>query len=118
MSQHAIYHRRGWKPKRLVVAKRDKDAGTVDLADEAGALIVTSLPLVDAGKVPESGSWATLEGVTVDLPTGPEEHAAAKAAEEEAAKKAADEAAAKQLADEEAAKKAADEAAAKKGGKS
>jgi hypothetical protein len=108
MKEYALYHRSGWKPKRLVVANRDKDAGTVDLADEAGTLLVTSLPLVKQGDVPDSGSWATLEGT--DLPPS-------LTTDEEAAKKAADEAAAKQLADDEAAKKAADEAAAKKGGK-
>lgn len=102
MKEYALYHRRGWKPKRLVVANRDKDAGTVDLADEAGNVIVTSLPLVKEGEESVDASWATLEGVDPVAAATPPTN---------------EEAAAKQLADDEAAKKSADEAAAKKGGK-
>jgi len=71
----------------LVVANRDKDAGTVDLADEAGTLLVTSLPLVKQGDVPDSGSWATLEGTALPPSLTAEEEAAKKSADEAAAKK-------------------------------
>ena len=88
MSQHALYHRRGWKPKRLAVVKHDKAAGTVDLADEAGNVIVTSLPLVKEGEESVDASWATLEGVdpvAAATPPTNEEAAAKQLAEEEAA---------------------------------
>lgn len=70
---NAIYRRRGWQDKVLAIVNQDKSAGLVDLADDEGTTVVTSLPIFKEDPAPEQGldSWAVPAdaSATVSKPT-------------------------------------------------